>query len=118
MTGIKAVLRSMEACMLSFDGEAFVQRFMTVWDNHDVAGIMEMFTDDVVYEPSIGTKPWGERAVGKEAAGKLSVAFFEQMPDARYNGTDAKFTGTSSAPNPPLPATSLLTAAETPSFLT
>jgi ketosteroid isomerase-like protein len=37
-----------------------------------------------VYEPSIGAEPWGERAVGKAAAGKLAAAFFENLPDARY----------------------------------
>jgi len=70
--------------MRAFDGEAFVDRFMTVWANHDTVGIEEMFTDDVVYEPSIGPAPWGERAVGKEAARRLAAAFFERMPDARY----------------------------------
>ena len=70
--------------MRAFDGEAFVDRFMTVWGNHDMAGIVEMFTDDVVYEPSIGPAPWGERAVGREAARRLAAAFFERMPDARY----------------------------------
>jgi ketosteroid isomerase-like protein len=70
--------------MIDFDGEAFVRRFMTVWGDHDIDGIAEMFTDDVVYEPSVGAEPWGERAVGKEAAGKLAAAFFERMPDARY----------------------------------
>jgi ketosteroid isomerase-like protein len=70
--------------MIDFDGEAFVRRFMTVWNDHDIGGIVEMFTNDVVYEPSIGTEPWGERAVGRAAAGKLAVAFFEKLPDARY----------------------------------
>lgn len=70
--------------MKRFDGEAFVRRFMTVWSDHDVAGIADMFTDDIVYEPSIGPEPWGERAVGREAAGKLAAAFFERMPDVRY----------------------------------
>src|SRR6516164_4029247 len=70
--------------MAESDGEAFVDRFMAVWGDHDIAGIVEMFTDDVVYEPSVGPHPWGERAVGKEAAGKLAAAFYERMPDAHY----------------------------------
>jgi ketosteroid isomerase-like protein len=70
--------------MTNFDGEAFVHRFMTVWNNHDVNGIMSMFTDDAVFEPSVGPEPWGERAVGREAAGRLAAAFFDRMPDARY----------------------------------
>jgi ketosteroid isomerase-like protein len=70
--------------MTNFDGEAFVHRFMTVWNNHDVNGIMAMFTDDAVFEPSVGPEPWGERAVGREAAGRLAAALFDRMPDARY----------------------------------
>jgi ketosteroid isomerase-like protein len=70
--------------MTNFDGEAFVHRFMTVWNNHDVNGIMAMFTDDAVFEPSVGPEPWGERAVGREAAGTLAAALFDRMPDARY----------------------------------
>ena len=70
--------------MRDFDGEAFVYRFMTVWNNHDVDGISEMFTDDAVFETSVGSEPWGERAVGRENAARLAAAFFEQMPDARY----------------------------------
>lgn len=70
--------------MMSFDGEAFVRRFMTVWEDHDIEGIVEMFTDDVVLETSIGANSWGERAAGKDAARKLAAAFFERMPDAHY----------------------------------
>ena len=38
--------------MAAFDGEALVERFNTVWDAHDIDGIAEMFTDDVVFEAS------------------------------------------------------------------
>ena len=33
--------------MKHFDGEAFIHRFNTVWDEHDLDGITDMFTDDV-----------------------------------------------------------------------
>jgi len=68
----------------NFDGEAFVRRFFAVWDEHDIDGIVEMFTDDIVFEPSFGTQPYGERAVGKAAARKLVEAVFERFPDLRY----------------------------------
>lgn len=70
--------------MASFDGEAFIRRFNTVWDEHDIDGIVEMFTDDVVFEASFGTQPYGERAVGKAAARKLAAAIFERVPDLRF----------------------------------
>ncbi len=70
--------------MASFDGEAFVRRFNSVWDAHDVDGIVDMFTDDVIFEASFGSKPYGERAVGKEAARKLAQAIFERIPDLHF----------------------------------
>ncbi len=70
--------------MASFDGEAFVRRFNSVWDAHDVDGIVEMFTDDVIFEASFGPQPYGERAVGREAARRLAAAVFERIPDLHF----------------------------------
>ena len=70
--------------MTDFDGEAFVRRFNTVWDEHDVDGIVEMFTDDVVFEASFGAEPCGERAVGKAAARALAAAVFARIPDLHF----------------------------------
>ncbi len=70
--------------MAEFDGEAFVKRFNAVWDAHDVDGIAEMFTDDVVFEASFGAQPYGERAVGREAARALAAAVFEKVPDLHF----------------------------------
>ena len=70
--------------MAAFDGEALVERFNTVWDAHDIDGIAEMFTEDVVFEASFGTQPYGERAVGRDAARKLAAAIFERIPDLRF----------------------------------
>ena len=44
---------------MAFDGEAFVARFNTVWNGHDLDGILAMMTDDVVFEASFGKDPWG-----------------------------------------------------------
>lgn len=70
--------------MKHFDGEAFIHRFNTVWDEHDLDGIAEMFTDDVIFEASFGPEPYGERAVGKEAARKLAASVFERFPDLHF----------------------------------
>ncbi len=70
--------------MANFDGEAFVRRFNSVWDAHDVDGIVEMFTDDVIFEASFGSQPYGERAVGREAARRLAAAVFERIPDLHF----------------------------------
>lgn len=70
--------------MAEFDGEALIRRFNEVWEAHDLDGIAAMFTDDVVFEASFGTKPYGERAVGRDAAKKLAAAIFEQVPDLHF----------------------------------
>ena len=70
--------------MASFDGEAFIRRFNTVWDEHDIDGIAEMFTDDAVFEASFGSEPHGERAEGREAALKQAAAIFERIPDLHF----------------------------------
>ena len=70
--------------MESFDGEAFIRRFNSVWEDHDVDGIVDMFTEDVVFEASFGPEPYGERAQGKEAARKLTEAVFERVPDLHF----------------------------------
>jgi len=70
--------------MTEFDGEAFIDRFNTVWDDHDLDGITDMFTDDVVFEASFGSQPYGERATGKEDARKLAAAVFEKVPDLHF----------------------------------
>ena len=59
---------------MAFDGEAFVRQFGRVWNEHDLDGIIAMFTDDVVFEASFGEQPWGTRAVGKAAARELARA--------------------------------------------
>ncbi len=70
--------------MSEFDGEAFVARFNSVWDNHDLDGIVGMFTDDVVFEASFGTEPCGERAIGREAARALAAKIFARVPDLHF----------------------------------
>jgi ketosteroid isomerase-like protein len=70
--------------LAGFDGEAFVRQFNAVWDAYDVDGIVEMFTDDVVFDASFGSQPCGERAVGREAARQLAATIFERIPDLHF----------------------------------
>jgi len=52
---------------MAFDGEKFIERFNTVWNGHDLDGIIEMMTDDVIFEASVGKDPWGARVTGTKA---------------------------------------------------
>ena len=45
---------------MGFDGAAFIERFNTVWNGHDVDGILAMMTDDVVFEASFGKEIVGD----------------------------------------------------------
>lgn len=69
---------------MQFDGEAFIQRFNTVWEAHDLDGIADMFSDDVIFEASFGSEPYGERAVGRDAARRLAASVFERVPDLHF----------------------------------
>jgi ketosteroid isomerase-like protein len=70
---------------MGFDGDAFVARFNTVWNGHDIEGILAMMTDDVVFEASFGKEPWGARAVGKTAVREFLEAMFQRIPDVRWD---------------------------------
>ena len=70
---------------MGFDGEAFVARFMRVWNAHDVEGILAMFTEDVEFESSFGDRPWGTQAIGKEATRRLINEVFSRIPDIRFD---------------------------------
>jgi len=70
---------------MAFDGEAFVTRFNTVWNGHDLDGILAMMTDDVVFEASFGKDPWGARVTGKAAVREFLTDMFDRVPDIRWD---------------------------------
>ena len=70
---------------MAFDGEAFVTRLNTVWNGHDVEGILAMMTDDVIFEASFGKETWGARAVGKSAVREFLDDMFRRIPDVRWD---------------------------------
>jgi taurine dehydrogenase small subunit len=72
---------------MAFDGEKFIDRFNTVWNGHDVEGILDMMTDDVIFEASFGKDPWGSRVVGKKALRDFLGDMFERIPDVRWDET-------------------------------
>jgi ketosteroid isomerase-like protein len=72
---------------MSFDGDAFVERFNTVWNGHDIDGILAQMTDDVVFEASFGKDPWGTRVTGKSNVRQFLKEMFERVPDIRWEET-------------------------------
>ena len=70
---------------MAFDGDAFVTQFNTVWNGHDLPGILAMMTDDVVFEASFGKDPWGTRVSGKPAVRAFLEDLFDRIPDVRWD---------------------------------
>ena len=70
---------------MAFDGEKFVEQFNTVWNGHDIDGILAMMTDDVIFEASFGKDPWGSRVVGKPALRAFLEQMIERIPDVRWD---------------------------------
>jgi ketosteroid isomerase-like protein len=69
----------------AFDGDAFVARFNEAWNGHRIDGIVEMMTDDVLFEPSFGSEAWGTRVRGKPAVRAFLEAMFQRIPDVRWD---------------------------------
>jgi len=70
---------------MAFDGEKFVNRFNEVWNGHAIEGILEMMTEDVVFEASFGKDPWGTRVSGKPAVRAFLESMFDRIPDVRWD---------------------------------
>jgi ketosteroid isomerase-like protein len=60
-----------------------VNRFNEAFNRHDVVAIMEMMTEDCVFE-NTRPVPDGERIVGQQAVRAFWERFFERSPEARF----------------------------------
>ena len=65
---------------MAFDGEKFVDQFNTVWNGHDVDGILEMHTEDSVFE----NHTTGDVNVGREAIADAIRGIFTVFPDLEF----------------------------------
>lgn len=63
---------------------AFVQRFLVAWDEHDVDGILDMMTDDIVFESSFGPEECGKRFSGKVEARQAIERVYATFPQTRF----------------------------------
>jgi ketosteroid isomerase-like protein len=66
---------------------AMLEAIASAFDRHDLAGILEHFADDAVFESPGGPEAWGRRFVGKDAVREAFAGRFSSIPDVRY--TDA-----------------------------
>jgi steroid delta-isomerase-like uncharacterized protein len=60
--------------------EAFIDRYNAAWNAHDVDAILELHTDDSVFE----NHTTGDLNVGKEAIGSAIHGIFTVFPDLEF----------------------------------
>jgi ketosteroid isomerase-like protein len=70
---------------------ALVEVFNRAWNAHDLAGAIDLVTDDVVFEGT-GPAPDGIRSEGRDAVREAWRPVFEN-PDSRFDGEDAFAAG-------------------------
>lgn len=76
--------------MSTYD-QAYVERFMTPWNNHDVDGAMALMTDDCLWEVPRGPELQGRRFEGAAAVRAAIANAFKATPDVRYELVRAAF---------------------------
>ena len=64
--------------------DAFVQRFLQPWNDHDVDGAMSLMTDDCIWEIPRGPDAHGTRFEGGSQVRAAIAGAFEAMPDIHY----------------------------------
>lgn len=71
--------------------EAFVERFMTPWNAHDVDGAMALMTGDCIWEIPRGSQPHGTLFEGQEAVRAAIASAFKAIPDITYDLVHCSF---------------------------
>src|SRR4029079_1539301 len=66
---------------MGLGGTELIDRVNTVWNGHDVDGILAMMTDDVVFEASFGKDIWGTRVTRPPAVSDLLQGMCTRIPD-------------------------------------
>ena len=64
-----------------------VERFNEAFNGHDVDGVMELMTDDCVFE-NTRPAPDGTRIVGQTAVRSFWVEFFQRSPHAHFESEE------------------------------
>jgi ketosteroid isomerase-like protein len=73
---------------------ALLDRLFDAFNRHDVAGVCDCFTPDVVFDAAVGAEVYGTRFSGREAVAAAFSKTFADLRDVRwddvrhYPGTD------------------------------
>jgi ketosteroid isomerase-like protein len=75
------------------DTIAVLDEFMERWNAYDVDGILEMFTEDVVFQTSSGQEPTGRQFLGREAAREGIERVIKALPEYEFTDITAWVKG-------------------------
>ena len=70
-----------------------LNQILTAFNDHDLDGIMEWFAEDSEFLLAKGTKPHGERFVGKPAIREILGMRFKSMPDIQWQDSQSWIMG-------------------------
>ncbi len=74
---------------MTFDGDAFMKKFLDVWNAHDIDAITAMMTPDCVFEPSfvfgVLTEPGGLVYSGLQEVRRGLEKNFREIPDLSWD---------------------------------
>lgn len=62
-----------------------LQDFAAAWNRHDIDALLELVTDDCIFETSSGQHSFGDRYAGKEALRLAFPMIWQRYPDARWD---------------------------------
>jgi steroid delta-isomerase-like uncharacterized protein len=71
----------------------FLDRFAAAFNRHDADALMQMMTDDPVFEASAGSDIKGQVARGREAVRRAFQDVFDTFPDARWSNAQHFIAG-------------------------
>lgn len=69
------------------DPDAFAQRWLEAWNDHDIDAVLEQFSDDVVFTSPVAAKllPDTDGVIrGKHALRRYWAVAVERIPDLRF----------------------------------
>lgn len=69
------------------DQERILKAVFDAFNRHDVDGVLEHMTDDVVFETAAGPEAHGARVSGREAVGEAFTKVWTTMPDVQWQNT-------------------------------
>jgi steroid delta-isomerase-like uncharacterized protein len=70
------------------DSLALMRRHAAAWNAHDVQALLELLTDDCIYDAAAGSRPEGARHVGHAELEPAFRAIWAAFPDARWDDAE------------------------------